>query len=210
MKNKLQTNGAYLRELRREHGDRQEDLAEILHVSRQLLSMWECDKAQANMDALIVISEYYNLPLQTVTRGYFSERPSLVNTTDMAQANSEPTPPENTLSCDPKVFENSRTQGVKTSLRTILRTGGIVFIVVLTGYSVLALLMFWVITSFERENSSVISVVISYFPLLAIILVCILFCLVCGAMLIHLLCFLVMRKKNKMSFQTMIKQDDNK
>ena len=131
MKNKLQTNGAYLRELRREHGDRQEDLAEILHVSRQLLSMWECDKAQANMDALIVISEYYNLPLQTVTRGYFSERPSLVNTTDMAQANSEPTPPENTLSCDPKVFENSRTQGVKTSLRTILRTGGIVFIVVL-------------------------------------------------------------------------------
>ena len=73
MDDSLQTNGAFLRDLRIAHGERQVDLAKVLHVSRQLLSMWECDKARVGMEFLIQIAEHYQMDLKSVTLGYYNQ-----------------------------------------------------------------------------------------------------------------------------------------
>lgn len=52
-----------LRELRKQHNFSQQELADLLHVSRQAVSRWETGKAEPDIATLKGISELYNLTI---------------------------------------------------------------------------------------------------------------------------------------------------
>ncbi|WP_419155180.1 helix-turn-helix domain-containing protein [Weissella minor] len=56
--------GERLRELREAHGYSQEDLAQVLHVTRQSISRWENEKADPSLAMLVSIAELYDLSLE--------------------------------------------------------------------------------------------------------------------------------------------------
>ena len=58
-----------LYQLRRERGISQEELANIVGVSRQAVQKWESGASQPNMDNLIAISEYFGVTLDYLLRG---------------------------------------------------------------------------------------------------------------------------------------------
>lgn len=61
--------GARLYELRRAKNVSQEELAELLDVSRQSISKWENDKAYPEMTRLLCMSEYFGVSLDYLMRG---------------------------------------------------------------------------------------------------------------------------------------------
>ena len=63
------TFGERLYELRRNKNISQEELAELLDVSRQSISKWENDKAYPEMTRLLFMSEYFNVSLDYLMRG---------------------------------------------------------------------------------------------------------------------------------------------
>lgn len=65
--------GAFLRELRKEKGKTQEEIAEIFHVSNRTVSRWENGNNMPDLDILIEISDYYNLDLRELLDGERSE-----------------------------------------------------------------------------------------------------------------------------------------
>ncbi|AHN21533.1 helix-turn-helix domain-containing protein [Lysinibacillus varians] len=52
-----------LRELRRERGYSQQDIARELNISRQAISKWENGKSYPDLDNLFLLSTFYNVPL---------------------------------------------------------------------------------------------------------------------------------------------------
>lgn len=63
------TFGERLYELRRNRNISQEELAELLDVSRQSISKWENDKAYPEMTRLLFMSEYFDVSLDYLMRG---------------------------------------------------------------------------------------------------------------------------------------------
>ena len=63
------TFGERLYELRKEKNVSQEELAELLDVSRQSISKWENDKAYPEMTRLLFMSEYFGVSLDYLMRG---------------------------------------------------------------------------------------------------------------------------------------------
>lgn len=63
------TFGERLYELRRDKNISQEELAELLDVSRQSISKWENDKAYPEMTRLLFMSEYFDVSLDYLMRG---------------------------------------------------------------------------------------------------------------------------------------------
>ncbi len=63
------TFGERLYELRRNKNISQEELAELLDVSRQSISKWENDKAYPEMTRLLFMSEYFDVSLDYLMRG---------------------------------------------------------------------------------------------------------------------------------------------
>jgi len=63
------TFGERLYELRKNKNISQEELAELLDVSRQSISKWENDKAYPEMTRLLFMSEYFNVSLDYLMRG---------------------------------------------------------------------------------------------------------------------------------------------
>ena len=61
--------GVRLYELRRAKNVSQEELAELLDVSRQSISKWENDKAYPEMTRLLCMSEYFGVSLDYLMRG---------------------------------------------------------------------------------------------------------------------------------------------
>ena len=57
------TFGERLYELRKNKNISQEELAELLDVSRQSISKWENDKAYPEMTRLLFMSEYFDVSL---------------------------------------------------------------------------------------------------------------------------------------------------
>ena len=53
--------GEYLVEARKKKGFSQEFVAEQLNISRQSVSLWECNKTQPTLDNLISLSELYDV-----------------------------------------------------------------------------------------------------------------------------------------------------
>ena len=60
-------------ELRNKKNISQEDLAEVLDVSRQSISKWENDKAYPEMTRLLFMSEYFDVSLDYLMRGIDKE-----------------------------------------------------------------------------------------------------------------------------------------
>lgn len=63
------TFGERLFELRKNKNISQEELAEILDVSRQSISKWENDKAYPEMTRLLFMSDYFGVSLDYLMRG---------------------------------------------------------------------------------------------------------------------------------------------
>lgn len=63
------TFGERLFELRKHANLTQEQLAELLEVSRQSVSKWEQDKAYPEMTRLIFLSDYFQVSLDYLMRG---------------------------------------------------------------------------------------------------------------------------------------------
>lgn len=61
--------GGFLRELRKEKGITQEQLAEQFHVSSRTVSRWENGNNMPDLDILIEISDYYEVDLREILDG---------------------------------------------------------------------------------------------------------------------------------------------
>lgn len=68
------TFGNRLYELRKNSGLSQEELAELLDVSRQSVSKWESDKGYPEMTRLIFLSDYFGVSLDYLMRGEKQEK----------------------------------------------------------------------------------------------------------------------------------------
>ncbi|UEA78626.1 helix-turn-helix domain-containing protein [Coprococcus eutactus] len=67
------TFGERLYELRNKNNLSQEELAEVLDVSRQSISKWENDKAYPEMTRLLFMSDYFDVSLDYLMRGIKKE-----------------------------------------------------------------------------------------------------------------------------------------
>jgi transcriptional regulator with XRE-family HTH domain len=65
----LQKIGVFLKELRKEKGLTQEQLAETLHVSRRTVSRWETGSNMPDLDLLIELSDLYETDLREILSG---------------------------------------------------------------------------------------------------------------------------------------------
>lgn len=65
--------GERLYKLRSEKNISQEELAELLDVSRQSISKWENDKAYPEMTRLLFMSDYFDVSLDYLMRGLEDE-----------------------------------------------------------------------------------------------------------------------------------------
>lgn len=67
------TFGERLYELRNKNNLSQEELAEVLDVSRQSISKWENDKGYPEMTRVLFMSDYFDVPLDYLMRGIKKE-----------------------------------------------------------------------------------------------------------------------------------------
>ena len=58
-----------LQELRKQRGLTQEELAEVLYVSRTAISKWESGRGYPNIDSLKEISKYFSVSLDELLSG---------------------------------------------------------------------------------------------------------------------------------------------
>ena len=65
----LQKIGTFLKELRKEKGFTQEQLAESLNVSRRTVSRWETGSNMPDLDILIELSDFYAVDLRELLSG---------------------------------------------------------------------------------------------------------------------------------------------
>ena len=80
--------GERLYELRNKNNLSQEELAEVLDVSRQSISKWENDKAYPEMTRLLFMSDYFDVSLDYLMRGIKKENNEEKVTADDADKNS--------------------------------------------------------------------------------------------------------------------------
>ena len=78
--------GERLYKIRKDAGISQEQLAEIMEVSRQSVSKWESDKAYPEMNRLVFLSDYFHVSLDYLMRGEEDSKP--MNNTLSVQWNS--------------------------------------------------------------------------------------------------------------------------
>lgn len=82
------TFGERLYELRNKNNLSQEELAEVLDVSRQSISKWENNKAYPEMTRLLFMSDYFDVSLDYLMRGIKKENNEEKVTADDADKNS--------------------------------------------------------------------------------------------------------------------------
>lgn len=58
-----------LKSIRKEKGMSQEDLALMLHVSRQAVSLWENGEAYPEMEKLLILADLFEVSLDALVRG---------------------------------------------------------------------------------------------------------------------------------------------
>jgi len=61
--------GSFLKELRKEKGLTQEQLAEIFHVSNRTVSRWETGRNMPDLDILIEMSDFYGVDFRELLNG---------------------------------------------------------------------------------------------------------------------------------------------
>ena len=65
----LQKIGLFLKDLRKESGRTQEQLAEKLYVSRRTVSRWETGNNMPDLDLLIELADLYQVDLREILNG---------------------------------------------------------------------------------------------------------------------------------------------
>ena len=70
----LQKTGAFLKELRKEKGLTQEQLAEKLNVSRRTVSRWETGSNMPDLDLFIEMADLYEVDLRELLNGERKEK----------------------------------------------------------------------------------------------------------------------------------------
>ena len=69
----MQTIGQRIKRIRRKKGHNQSDLAELLHVTQQVISNIECGKTMPTIEQLKTIADFYHLSLDELVGRDFSE-----------------------------------------------------------------------------------------------------------------------------------------
>ena len=181
-----QTNGAYLRDLRIKHGEKQDELARAIHVSRQLLSMWECDRARATESSLADIAAHYRLNVDTVMDGYFCAPSAEVEAAESeADAAQE-------IGDEAAVTEAAKTP--RRGLSPIGRTGLIAAVAVAVVYAFAAGVLWGIVFPRAADGATVQAIVVVNVPVLTACLAAILICVSALAMIAHWLLRKVLRR----------------
>lgn len=181
-----QTNGAYLRDLRIKHGEKQDELARAIHVSRQLLSMWECDRARATESSLADIAAHYRLNVDTVMDGYFCAPSAEVEDAEPeADAAQE-------IGDEAAVTEAAKTP--RRGLSPIGRTGLIAAVAVAVVYAFAAGVLWGIVFPRAADGATVQAIVVVNVPVLTACLAAILICVSALAMIAHWLLRKVLRR----------------
>ena len=61
--------GSFLKELRREKGLTQEQLAEVFHTTNRSVSRWENGKNMPDISILVELADYYNVDVREIIDG---------------------------------------------------------------------------------------------------------------------------------------------
>ena len=183
-----QTNGAYLRDLRIEHGEKQDELARAIHVSRQLLSMWERDRARATESSLADIAAHYRLNVDTVMDGYFCA-PSAEVTAEDAESEADAA---QEIEEEAAVTEAAKTP--RRGLSPIGRTGLIAAVAVAVVYAFAAGVLWGIVFPRAADGATVQAIVVVNVPVLTACLAAILICVSALAMIAHWLLRKVLRR----------------
>ena len=78
----MEKTGALLKELRREKGLTQEQLAEQFGVSSRTVSRWETGRSLPDFDVLIELADYYEVEIREILSGERSQKPMNPETKD--------------------------------------------------------------------------------------------------------------------------------
>ena len=78
----MEKTGALLKELRREKGLTQEQLAEQFGVSGRTVSRWETGRSLPDFDVLIELADYYEVEIREILNGERSQKPMNPETKD--------------------------------------------------------------------------------------------------------------------------------
>ncbi len=81
----LQKIGACLRDLRKENGLTQEQLAEQMNVSQRTVSRWETGSNTPDLDILIQLADYYEVDLRALLNGERSNMKTLQETKEIVR-----------------------------------------------------------------------------------------------------------------------------
>ena len=181
-----QTNGAYLRDLRIEHGEKQDELARAIHVSRQLLSMWECDRARATESSLADIAAHYRLNVDTVMDGYFCAPSAEVEAAEPeADAAQE---------IEEEIAAAEISAAPRRGVHPIMRTGLIAAVAVAVVYAFAAGVLWGIVFPRAADDATVQAIVVVNVPVLTACLAAILICVSALAMIAHWLLRKVLRR----------------
>ncbi|WP_315118487.1 helix-turn-helix domain-containing protein [uncultured Clostridium sp.] len=74
-----------LKNYRKEFNISQEELAEIVHVSRQTISNWENNKSYPDLQSLVLISEYFKISLDELVKGDVVNMKSQLDRNEMSK-----------------------------------------------------------------------------------------------------------------------------
>ena len=81
--------GAYLKELRKDKSITQEQLADILNVSRRTVSRWETGSNLPDLDLLIELADFYSVDLRQLLEGEAKPVEELMETKETLAAVAE-------------------------------------------------------------------------------------------------------------------------
>lgn len=71
----MKTIGQRIKKIRKEHKDKQSDLAYLLNVSQQVISNIECDKTTPDIEQLKRIADRYQISLDQLVGRVFQDKP---------------------------------------------------------------------------------------------------------------------------------------
>ena len=76
--------GKNIKSLRAQHNYSQEDLAELVYVTRQTISKWETDKNYPDLNSLILLSKAFNTTIDNLIKGDLDFMKQTVKKQDIA------------------------------------------------------------------------------------------------------------------------------
>lgn len=154
------TFGERLYKLRNEKNISQEELAELLDVSRQSISKWENNKAYPEMTRLLFLSDYFQISLDDLMRGTGEEK-RVINSNSTASETKDAMPDQEMTIQQEALMQQETSGSENTADKSDLK------------YQVKSMVMLWndfVTNLSERQRKKLM--------LLYVLLVCVLVCVI--------------------------------